>query len=112
MVTASVGERASWRAGRKGFRMETSSAALRLADTDPIVSTDGDLEVTGWTDLRAAILELEEAAAVPARGRGWVGRMGSALQRLADDLTAHAVAEDGPGGLYRRVTGDAPRLAG
>jgi hypothetical protein len=71
-----------------------------------------DMSVAGWTDLRSAVLELEEAAAVPARGRGWVSRMGAALQRLADDLSAHAAAEDGPGGLYRRVTGDAPRLAG
>jgi hypothetical protein len=71
-----------------------------------------EMSVAGWTDLRSALLELEEAAAVPARGRGWVGRMGAALQRVADDLDAHATAEDGPGGLYRRVTSDAPRLTG
>src|SRR6185503_14855161 len=70
-----------------------------------------DLSVSGWTDLHQAILELEAAAAVPARGRGWVQRMGHALQRLSEDLSAHAAAEDGPGGLYRRVMGDAPRLA-
>jgi hypothetical protein len=72
----------------------------------------GQLTVGGWTDLRSAIVELEEAAAVPARGRGWVSRMGHALQRVADDLAGHAHAEDGPGGLYRRVIADAPRLAG
>lgn len=71
-----------------------------------------ELSVGGWTDLHDAIIELESAAAVPARGRGWVTRMGGALRRLSDDLSMHAAAEDGPGGLYRRVVADAPRLAG
>ena len=94
-----------------------STAPAELAITSTITSTprlvhNSELSVAGWTDLHDAIIELEEAAAVPARGRGWVARMGQALQRLADDLATHAAAEDGPGGLYRRVTEDAPRLAG
>jgi hypothetical protein len=89
------------------LRIESTTA---LADPPAAVTTD--MSVAGWTDLRSAVLELEEAAAVPARGKGWAMRMGGALRRLADDLEAHAVAEDGPGGLYRRVMSDAPRLAG
>ena len=94
--------------------MDLASADLAVVDE---LSTDvalgsGDLSVSGWTDLHQAILELEAAAAVPARGRGWVQRMGHALQRLADDLSAHAAAEDGPAGLYRTVMSDAPRHGG
>jgi hypothetical protein len=89
--------------------MELTTQLVALAP--PEISAP-DLSVAGWTDLRSAIHELEEAAASPSRGRGWVERMGAALQRLAVDLTGHAAAEDGPGGLYRRVTGDVPRLAG
>jgi hypothetical protein len=70
------------------------------------------LEVAGWTDIRSAVLELEDAVAEPAQGPGWVVGVGAGLQRLAEDLAAHAAAEDGPGGLYRRVLDDAPRLAG
>jgi hypothetical protein len=93
--------------------MELMSADLAVVDdlaTDVAAGSE-DLSVSGWTDLHQAIIELEAAAAVPARGRGWVSRMGHALQRLSDDLSAHAAAEDGPGGLYRRVMADAPRLA-
>ncbi|MFL6239431.1 MAG: hypothetical protein ACJ735_08100 [Actinomycetes bacterium] len=70
------------------------------------------LEVAGWTDIRAAVLDLEAAVAAPAQGPGWVSGVGAGLQRLAQDLAAHAATEDGPGGLYRRVLADAPRLAG
>ena len=73
---------------------------------------DASLAVAGWTDIRDAVLALEGAVAAPAGGPGWVTGVGAALQRLADDLSAHATVEDGPGGLYRRVVADAPRLAG
>jgi hypothetical protein len=73
---------------------------------------DSSLAVTGWTDIRDAVLALEAAVAAPAQGPGWVMGVGAALQRLAEDLAAHATVEDGPGGVYRRVVGDAPRLAG
>jgi hypothetical protein len=92
--------------------MESTVRAPSAASAVLAVNGTPELSVAGWTDLHAAILELEAAAATPARGRGWATQMGHALQRLADDLTAHADAEDGPGGLYRRVTEDAPRLAG
>ena len=72
----------------------------------------GPLEVAGWTDIRGAVLDLEAAVAAPAQGPGWVTGVGSGLHRLAHDLAAHAATEDGPGGLYRRVLADAPRLAG
>src|SRR3954468_21668646 len=73
---------------------------------------DASLAVAGWTDIRDAVLALEAAVAAPAQGPGWVTGVGAALQRLADDLAGHATVEDGPGGLYRRVVADAPRLAG
>jgi hypothetical protein len=93
--------------------------AISLVGTDTLArsATTGPetvvpLEVAGWTDIRAAVLDLEAAVAAPAQGTGWVTGVGSCLQRLADDLAGHAAAEDGPGGLYRRVLADAPRLAG
>jgi hypothetical protein len=94
--------------------------ALRLVeplDGSPGVAMDdtaapGSLEVAGWTDIRDAVLDLEAAVAAPAPGPGWVTGVGAGLRRLAEDLSAHAAMEDGPGGLYRRVLADAPRLAG
>jgi hypothetical protein len=85
--------------------------ALSLVDAS--VSTEAPtVEVAGWCDIREAILDLEAAVAAPAQGPGWVTRVGSGLSRLAEDLAGHATVEDGPGGLYRRVLSDAPRLAG
>jgi hypothetical protein len=87
----------------------TAAPALTTATaTDTVVP----IEVAGWTDIRGAVLDLEEAVAEPAQGAGWVTGVGAGLQRLAEDLAAHAAAEDGRGGLYRRVLDDAPRLAG
>src|SRR3954453_13410964 len=93
--------------------------AISLVTTDPlaIASSPGmesvfPLEVAGWTHIRDAVLDLEAAVAAPAQGPGWVSGVGAGLRRLADDLAGHAAAEDGPGGLYRRVLSDAPRLAG
>jgi hypothetical protein len=76
------------------------------------MTVDPDLQVTGWTDLRMAILALEEAVAAPSQGQNWIASVGAALQRLAHDIAAHVAAEDGPGGLYRLILADAPRLAG
>jgi hypothetical protein len=85
--------------------------ALSLVVTSP--ATDApSLEVAGWCDIRDAILNLEAAVAAPAQGPGWVNGVGAGLRRLAEDLSGHAAVEDGPGGLYRRVLADAPRLAG
>src|SRR4051812_47239240 len=93
--------------------------ALSLVGTDlPTLSATAGpesvfpLEVAGWCDIRDAVLDLEAAVAAPAQGPGWVSGVGAGLRRLADDLAGHAAAEDGPGGLYRRVLSDAPRLAG
>jgi hypothetical protein len=94
-----------------------SLVGIDPVDTLPLSATTGpesvfSLEVAGWTDIRSAVLELEAAVAAPAQGPGWVSGVGAGLQRLAEDLAAHASTEDGPGGLYRRVLADAPRLAG
>jgi hypothetical protein len=87
-----------------------ADAPLLSVTTGP--ETIFPLEVAGWTDIRAAVLDLEAAVAAPAQGPGWVSGVGAGLRRLADDLAGHAATEDGPGGLYRRVLADAPRLAG
>src|SRR3954466_10906681 len=93
--------------------------ALSLADPSVGAATELDdaagaagLEVAGWCDIRDAVLDLEAAVAAPAAGPGWINGVGAGLRRLADDLAGHAAMEDGPGGLYRRVLSDAPRLAG
>ena len=85
---------------------EPASPSDSLSLVEPTVG------VAGWTDIRDAVLALEAAVAAPAQGPGWMTGVGGALQRLSEQLTTHAHVEDGPGGLYRRVIADAPRLAG
>jgi hypothetical protein len=89
--------------------------ALSLADAAVMSDStlaDPSIQVAGWTDIRDAVLDLEAAVAAPAQGPGWISGVGAGLRRLSEDLSAHAAMEDGPGGLYRRVLSDAPRLAG
>ena len=60
-----------------------------------------------------AIIELEQALAVPAGDdpQGWGAMLASPIESMREILAGHIVATEGPDGFYDEILDQAPRLA-
>jgi hypothetical protein len=69
---------------------------------------------TRRASLHQVLIEVEKsiAAATPGREDAWREQVGTALDRLADAITHHVTATEGPDGLFEQIRRRAPRLDG
>jgi hypothetical protein len=63
-------------------------------------------------DLHSALVQLEQALAAPAAGRGaeWLTGVFAALVRLREAFDEHVVGTESPDGLFAQVLRSQPRL--
>ena len=64
--------------------------------------------------LHQVLVELEKAiaGATPGREEAWREHVGASLDRLADAISHHVTATEGPDGLFEQIRRRAPRLDG
>jgi len=83
--------------------------------TNPGPDTDLLLEVRRRrAELRSSMGGVERVLASPARAggsEGWTARLHTALTALSDAFREHVAITEGPGGLYRELAEQSPRLA-